>query len=207
MNPNLNENERELIKLANYFSKNAERLLIEEKIGEEHKNLVESCKQIVAALNNHADYRATILEQREAMNHVIKDNAHCPKCNQVDQLKKTGVDSSQDIKCNTYKCRKCNISFVWNRPNNPWDFLKFIDRLQIQVLEKMQVDNIQEQEIGMYQQMLTDLAAQRAKLQESVTQVDENYSVMQQKEAEMAGLVNSFSKYLKITKIQMADEV
>lgn len=203
MNLNLNESERELVRLANYFSKNAQLQNLEENFGEEHAKLVDSCHQIVSALNKHAEYRATVLAQRDALAKAIKDNADCPQCNQNTQLKLVGVDNSMDMSCNRYKCRRCNISFTWNRPNNPWDFVKFIDGLQVQIVEQLQEDSLPEEEVQLYQQTIQDLGFQRNKLQESIAQVDENYSVMQQKEAEMSALVQSFSKYLKITKIQM----
>jgi len=48
MNQNLKENERELIKLVNFFRKRAEKLIKKGKLSEEHKQVINACEPIAS---------------------------------------------------------------------------------------------------------------------------------------------------------------
>src|SRR4051812_44437788 len=94
MSQNLKENERELIKLINFFRKRAEVLIKENKMDEDYRQLIEACEKLVGQLVAHAEHRAEILLQRETLKNIIKDNAVCPKCQKGNQLKFVGVDTN-----------------------------------------------------------------------------------------------------------------
>ena len=105
MGPNLKENERELIKLINFFRKRAEILIKTDKLDAEYIKLIEACEKLVGQLAAHAEHRAEILLQRETLKNIIKDNAACPKCQKSNQLKLIGVDKNdKGWKSNKYKC-------------------------------------------------------------------------------------------------------
>ncbi len=208
MNQNLNPEERELIKLANFFSKNARQLMTENLISEEHQQLIASCEKIVNSLNTHADYRASVLEQREVLGSMIKDNASCPHCESNGYLKIIGVDTEHEgWKCNKYKCRRCNITFVWNRPNNPWDMLKFIEKLKEQLQMKILMIKAQGEEAseGLSDNMLEELDANIETLRGTIETVDKQYEEMQAMDAEMQEVVKQFKKHLQIEKIRIQE--
>src|SRR4051812_41515724 len=122
MNPSLKKNERELVKLTRFFRKRAESFTETGKLTEEQKNkIIESCENLEKSLDIHAQYREAVILRRENLQKSVQDNAACPKCNGRVQLKLVGtVTHERGWKSNKYRCRKCNIEFVWNRPNNPW---------------------------------------------------------------------------------------
>jgi hypothetical protein len=97
-------------------------------LNDEHTKVSESCANLIEKINLHADSRAEIIEQREKLKGIVKDNATCPKCQQSVQLKLIGaIKNDKGWKCNKYKCRKCNIEFVWDKPNNAWDMIPFME--------------------------------------------------------------------------------
>lgn len=205
MNPNLNVEEREVVKLAMFFRKAAKRLVEEERLAEVDENLISSCEKVMVTLTNHADYRASVESVRENLKNVIKDNAKCPECGKAEMLKNIGVDLSEEYKCNKYKCRKCNITFVWNRPNNPWDMLKFVEKLKNQLESKVQEENVSAEEVDQSGNMLIDLNKHIATLKEAIEKADTEYEEMQKKDDEMQTIVKQFKKYLLIEKIKIMD--
>ncbi len=72
------------------------------------------------------------MQQHENLKKIVRDNAECPKCKRSDQLKPKGLDPNEKgWKMNRYRCRRCNIAFTWNRPNNPWDMLEFVEDMLV----------------------------------------------------------------------------
>lgn len=198
MNPNLKENERELIKLVIFFKKKADKLIQEGKLGEEHKQMITACESLVEKLELHANNRKEILAQRELLRSIVKDNAVCPKCGRNTHLKHVGVATSeQGWKSNKYQCRRCNIQFVWNRPNNPWDLLPFMEAYLKEIREKAG-DEVDQDEID---QVEKNLATLRPVLEAS----DRSYEEMKNSEAEMDQMIHTFRKHLLIEKIKMVD--
>src|SRR3954471_16633300 len=129
MEPNLKPEERELIKLVNYFKKRGEVLIIENKLGEEYAQMLETCDKLVEQLNVHAKNREIILNERKQLESMVKDNAKCPSCHSNEMLKNIGTEKNeQGWTSNKYKCRRCNITFVWNAPNNPWDMIPYVEK-------------------------------------------------------------------------------
>jgi chromosome segregation ATPase len=202
MNPNFKENERELVKLVNHFRKRAEKLIKEGKLGEEHAQVSEACERLVNKLDLHAQSRARILEQREALKHLVKDNAVCPKCHTVNHLKHIGeVTHEKGWKNNRYRCRKCNIEFTWNRPNNPWDMIRFMENVISELeagMASLPPESAEETK-GLIEQMQEGLG----RLKPVIEGADSEYEEFREREQEMAKLINDFKSYLLIEKIKM----
>lgn len=204
MNPNLNANEREVIKLALFFQKNARRIIEEKSLNENYSELAESCEKIITALSTHADFRASVLQQKKELQSAIQDNALCPKCESAEYLRYIGVDTSEEWKCNKYKCRRCNISFVWNRPNNPWDLLKFVERMKEQIMLQSNISEM----AGEFSELtpaLQNLDSQMENLRSTINHVDRIYSDMMEKDEAMSTLVKEFKKFLMIEKIKLEE--
>jgi hypothetical protein len=67
-------------RIIRYSQKNSKRIIEAKGLQEDYSELSGSCEKIVAALNTHADFRSSVLKQREEMMSSVKDNASCPKC-------------------------------------------------------------------------------------------------------------------------------
>jgi hypothetical protein len=201
---NLKENERELVKLVNFFRKRADLLMQEGKLGPEHAQVKASCEKLVEKLHLHAEQREQIIQKRSNLAAIVKDNAHCPKCGKADMLKMTGTDKSEKgWLSNKYKCRKCNIEFAWNRPNNPWDmtlFMEdFIEKLETTIASGQLTEELKEQSQGLIKEMTGHLD----KLKPVIQSVDAEYNDMMIRETEMAKMIREFKSYLLIEKIKM----
>ena len=202
MNKNFSQNERDLAKLAGFFKKQSIKLMEQGMLGEEHRKVQDAVDRFLEHLNNHVDMRAFILEQREYLNKLVKDNARCPKCQTSEKLKVVGVDKNEKgWKSNRYKCRKCNIEFTWNMPNNPWHMMEYIEEMLGQMRTKVQgndVDNNDEatQAINTMQQNLD-------KLKPVVDAHDKDFQELQAREQEMERLLHEFKNSLMIEKIKM----
>jgi ribosomal protein L37AE/L43A len=199
----LKPNERELIKLIRFFSKRAARLMEEGELSPEHSQLTAACENLEKQLLTHASNRSAIMDKRERLLNVIEDNAQCPKCGKADMLKRTGATTNQHgWKCNTYKCRRCNTGFTWNRPNNPWDMVEFLEmyigQLQLAMAAEENQEVIAHTENAVVQ-MNESLDRLRPVLQTS----DEEVDALQQKEKEMDKLIHQFKTYLQIEKIKL----
>src|SRR4051812_39144774 len=130
MDKHFRNNERELVKIANYFKRQSRKLIAEGKLGEEHKKVEEAVDRFVEHMNQHVANRVAILEQRAFLQKLVKDNPECPSCHTNDKLKLVGTEKNEKgWRSNRYKCRKCNIAFTWNRPNNPWDMILYIEEV------------------------------------------------------------------------------
>lgn len=201
--PELKANERELIRLINFFSKRAQRLMEEGKLSLEHEQLTSACQNLETQLFNHAANRAAILDKRERLNRIIEDNAQCPSCHKADMLKKQGTATNEHgWRNNTYRCRRCNTNFTWNRPNNPWDMVGFLEmyiqELQLTLLTQQDEDFIQQSEEAIVQ-LNDSLSRLRPVLETS----DEEVTALDQKEREMDKMIHQFKSYLLIEKIKL----
>ncbi|MCP2044836.1 hypothetical protein [Pontibacter sp. HSC-36F09] len=199
----LKPNERELIKLTRFFSKRAAKLMEEGELSAEHSQLTAACQNLETQLLTHATNRTAIMDKRERLLNIIEDNAQCPKCSKADMLKRTGSTTNEyGWKCNTYKCRRCNTGFTWNRPNNPWDMVEFLEmyigQLQLAMAAEQNQDVINHTEDAVAQ-MKESLNRLRPVLQTS----DEEVDALQQKEKEMDKLIHQFKTYLQIEKIKL----
>jgi len=202
-NTALKANERELIKLIRFFRKRGEELAASGELNEQQEQLATACQNLEAQLYKHAENRAAILAKRERLEKIIEDKAQCPKCRKADMLKKNGIANNEHgWKSNTYRCRRCNTTFTWNRPNNPWDMVAFLERY-IQELEQSlqttQPDGMQEHIESAIPQLQDSLFRLRPVLQTS----DEEVEALTSKEREMDRLIHQFKNYLLIEKIKL----
>lgn len=202
MNPHFKDNERELVKLVNHFRKRAEKLVKEGKLSEEHLQVSEACERLVIKLDMHAQGRGKIMEQREALGKIVKDNAVCPECKKDDKLKHISVVTHEKgWKNNRYKCRSCNIEFTWNRPNNPWDMIKFLESVIGDL--KSNLHQMSEEARTQSQSLIEQMEEGLGKLKPVIEGADREFEEFLQRDKEMTKLINDFKNYLLIEKIKM----
>jgi hypothetical protein len=204
MNQNLKPSEREIIKLVNFFRKRAEKLVLEGKLSAEHEQVSIACEKLVNKLYTHAGNRSDVLERRRVLEGIIKDNASCPKCGKNTHIKHIGSEKhEQGWSRNKYKCRRCNIEFLWNRPNNPWDMVifinHFIEKLETGLLDVNIDPELKQQSEGMILQMKDSLDKLLPIIETSDTELRE----LNERETEMAKMLHDLKNYLLIEKIKM----
>jgi hypothetical protein len=197
-------NERELVRVANFFKRQSKKLIEAGTIGEEHKKVGEAVDRFVEHMNQHVASRVAILEQRKVLQALVKDNAVCPECNTSDKLKLVGTEKNEKgWRSNRYKCRKCNIAFTWNRPNNPWDMILFIEDilgiLKLKVEDTAADNEEREQTRSAIQSLETSMLALKGPIEAH----NKEYSALQEREAEMDKLIHEFKNSLMIEKIRM----
>jgi hypothetical protein len=204
MNKNFKSNERELVKVATFFKRQSRKLISEGKLGEEHAKVEESVDRFVEQMERHADARAFILDQREQLSKLVKDNAECPTCHKKDMLKLVGTEKNEKgWKSNRYKCRRCNIEFTWNRPNNPWDMISFIEEILSMLRAKLADSSTNEAEKEQITQGLASAEANLEKLKPVIDAHNQEYEALQTREGEMERLIHEFKNSLLIEKIKM----
>lgn len=204
MNQNLKENERELIKLVNFFRKRAASLIKEGKLSEEHEQVIAACEKLIERLNAQAEQRAQIIQQRENLKGIIKDNALCLKCEKNTHLKLAGTETNgKGWKFNKYKCRRCNIEFVWHKPNNPWDTVPFLDSLVQELEHKLSKEGVSAEMQAPSREMIGQVQENIEKLKIVITASDRDYEEMQRNESEMDKMIHGFKNHLLIEKIKM----
>jgi hypothetical protein len=203
MNRNFKSNERELVKIATFFKRQSKKLIDEGKLGEEHKKVEEAVDRFIQQMNNHADIRASILEQREYLNKLVKDDAECPTCHTKDKLKHVGIEKNEKgWKSNRYKCRKCNIEFTWNRPNNPWDMISYIE----EVLQMLRAKYEESPQGAEKEQLATGIASMEGNLQNLKPVIEahnKEFEALRARDLEMEQLIHEFKNSLLIEKIKM----
>lgn len=203
MNPNYKPNERELVKLATFFKKESKRLIAEGKLSEDQQKVEEAVDRFIAHLEQHANTRAFIEEQRQQLQKLVKDEAVCPKCHKRDMLKLAGTEKNEKgWKSNRYRCRRCNIAFTWNRPNNPWDIIAYTEEMLQELSAKL------ESEMSEAEKAQTAAAMQNArnsleKIKPVIEAHDKEYHELQKREEDMDKLVHEFKNSLMIEKIKM----
>lgn len=204
MNKNFKVNERELVKVATFFKKQSRKLIEEGRLGEEHHKVEDAVDRFVEHMESHANARATILEQRETIAKLIKDDAVCPNCQKKDLLKFAGIEKNEKgWKSNRYKCRRCNIEFTWNRPNNPWDMIRYMEEIIQTLLLKASDPATSPQE---KEQILSGIESMKANLEKLKPVIDEHdaaYQALQKRDEEMEKLIHEFKNSLMIEKIKM----
>lgn len=205
MQQNLKQEEREVIKLVGFFRKKAEKMIDEKKLPEDYSQLLETSDKLVEQIQIHAKNRETILAERAQLQSLIKENAQCPKCHKSDKLKKTGTDKSpQGWKSNKYKCRGCNIEFVWNAPNNPWDMIPYVEHFVSQLKQKIQAEEDEATRVQT-DAVIQQMEANISKLKPIVEASDLDLADLEAREKEMTEVVHKFKKHLMIEKIRMED--
>jgi len=204
MNKNFKPNERELVKVATFFKKQSRKLIAEGKVGEENKKVEEAVDRFIEHMENHANARAFILEQREYLKKLVKDNPQCPECHSRDMLKLMGSEKNEKgWKSNRYKCRKCNILFTWNMPNNPWDMIAYIQEVLATLRAKKENDAISEEEKKEFLNTIAGMQTNLDKLKPVIDAHDQDYNDLLKREEEMEKLIHEFRNSLLIEKIKM----
>jgi hypothetical protein len=204
MNHNLKENERELVKLVGFFRKHAEKLIGENKIDAEFQQLIETCGKFTTQLDLHARRRDEVLQQREQLKNLVKDNALCPKCGKNTHLKFSGTDKHPNgWKCNKYKCRKCNIEFVWSRPNNPWDMVAYVEHFVGDLEQKMTRGEFTGEDKQQAEATVIQMNGNLEKLKPVIEASDLDFKELEEREEEMAKMIHEFKNHLLIIKIKM----
>lgn len=201
---NLKPTERELIKLTSFFKKRAEELILQGSLNEEEQQVTTACQNLADSIFKHAENREAVLEKRRQLGAIVKDNAACPKCEKATFLKFNGIATNElGWKSNKYKCRRCNITFTWNRPNNPWDLVPFLKQVIVELDHNSKDEALppQTRENAAYNRdmMVDNLARLEPVLQAS----DVELADMETREREMAKLMHEFKNYLLIEKIKM----
>jgi hypothetical protein len=204
MNTNFKANERELVKLATFFKKESRRLIEEGKLGEENAQVEEAVDKFIEHMNRHADSRAFILDQREQLRSLVKDEAECPTCHKRDMIKIVGTEKSeQGWISNRYRCRRCNIEFTWNRPNNPWDMIQYIEAVMEMLKKKTESTAISELERQQILQSIPNMEANLGRLKPVIEEHDKEYNEWLARETEMERLVHEFKNSLMIERIKL----
>lgn len=204
MNQNFKSNERELIKVATFFKRQSRKLIDAGKLDVEHMRVSEAVDRFVAHMEEHADTRAKILEERESLRKLVKDQAVCPRCKTYDKIKLSGTEKDKSGRTsNRYRCRKCNIQFTWNRPNNPWDMIGYIEEVILALENRLSDQHLGSEERD---QLATGLAAMRGNLDQLKPVIeahDEAYRKLQERDLEMEKIIHEFKNSLLIEKIKM----
>jgi DNA repair exonuclease SbcCD ATPase subunit len=203
MNPDFKDNERELIRLITFFKKRADKLITEGALEVEHEKLISACEKLVDTLTIHAENRSKVMEQRELIKNLVKDNAVCPKCGKNTHLKTHGTEKHENgWTCNVYRCRRCNIEFVWTAPNNAWDMIAYLEQ-SISQMEAKMLDEVSDESREQSQEMMTQMKGNVEKLKLVIESSDAEYEDMKQRDTEISKMVHEFKNHLLIEKIRM----
>lgn len=206
MDPNLRQEERELIKLVNYFKKRGEIMIIENKLGDEYRQMLETCDKLVEQLQLHATNRDMVIRERDQLSSMVKDNAQCPSCKSSAQLKVIGTEKNEKgWKSNKYKCRKCNITFVWNTPNNPWDMIPYVEQFIADMEVKLESGGADEAGLAHTAEALEQMKQNLGKLKPVVEASDRDWTDLVEREKQMSDMVRKFKKHLLIEKIRLEE--
>ncbi len=206
MSQELKQEEREVIKLIGFFKKKAEQWPAENEMPAEFKHLIETCDKLFEQINIHAESREIILAEREMLKKLVKDNAQCPRCNKNENLKLIGAEKNEKgWQSNKYKCRKCNITFVWNAPNNPWDMIPYVESVVAEIEKKSEAEGLDEASKQHYQAAIDQMKGNLAKLKPVVDNSAIDIANLELRDKEMADMVHKFKKHLMIEKIKMED--
>jgi hypothetical protein len=203
---NLKDNEKELVKLVNFFSRQSKKLMNEGKLSPEHEQVAIACENLIKQMNANAAIRSEVLQRREELKAIVKDEPVCSQCNSNANLKYISVVvNEKGWKCNKYKCRRCNIEFIWNRPNNPWDMLSFMREL-VKLFEDSIQEETNEELKKNSELMLVQTQENLAKLESIIHACDKEYEEMKVREEEMDAMIKDFRRHLLIAKAKMEAE-
>ncbi len=206
MDPNFKASEREVIRLINFFKRRIKRLVAENKTIQDYGPMLETCDKLVEQINIHARNRDTVLKEREQLKGLIKENASCPKCEKNINLKLIGTDkSSEGWKSNKYRCKKCNIEFVWKAPNNPWDMVPYVEQFVANLELKLQLEDIDEETKEYNLLAIEQFKSNLSQLKPVVEASDLDLAELVNRDKEMDEIIGKFKKHLMIEKILMED--
>jgi hypothetical protein len=160
----------------------------------------------VEQLQLHARNRETVMKEREQLQGMVKDNAQCPSCRSAANLKVIGTEKNEKgWQSNKYKCRKCNITFVWNTPNNPWDMIPYVEQFIGNMQEKINSQSADDESRGQTMAALDQMQANLDKLKPVVAASDQDWAELAEREKQMSEMVHKFKKHLMIEKIRLEE--
>jgi hypothetical protein len=119
-------------------------------------------------------------------------------------LKLVGTEKNEKgWKSNRYKCRRCNIEFTWNRPNNPWDMIHYIE----EVMAMLQAKAADAATPGIEKEQLAagieTMKGNLDKLKPVIDAHNAEYEALEKRDLEMEKLIHEFKNSLLIEKIKM----
>lgn len=121
-------------------------------------------------------------------------------------LKVIGFDTTpQGWKSNKYKCRRCNIAFVWNMPNNPWDMIPYVEKFIGDTESNMSPLDPSDPAREATAAGLEAMKANLVKLKPVVEASDLDLKDLEEREKQMSDMVHKFKKHLQIEKIRLED--
>lgn len=204
VNNNLKPSERELVKMAKYFKKRSQDLIARGTLSPEHRKVEDAVDRFVSHLENHADSRAAILARHEELKRMVRDNAQCPSCHSADMLKHVGMEPNEKgWMSNRYKCRKCNIAFTWNRPNNPWDMIRYFEDVLTMLRLKSADATMVGEERSQIEVGIEQLEKHLGELKPVIEAHDREWENYLEREAEMEKLVHDLKATLLMEKIKL----
>lgn len=204
MNPNFKSNERELVKIATFFKRQSRKLIDAGKLDREHAQVGEAVDKFIASMEEHANARASILSDRQTLRKIVKDNAVCPRCHTSDKLKIAGTEKDEKGRAsNRYKCRKCNIQFTWNRPNNPWDMISYIQEVMDILKSQRESGTMSEAEAEQVAKALESMQSNLDTFKPVIDAHNEEYKRIIERDREMEKIIHEFKNSLLIEKIKL----
>ena len=95
------------------------------------------------------------------------------------------------------------MEFPWNKPNNPWDMVLFLNSymqdLTLTLEDENSVPEVREQAT----QVLAQLQQSLAQLKPVLDTSDQEYADLETAELEMSKMIHEFRNYLLIEKIKL----
>ena len=204
MNKNFKSYERDLVKIATFFKKQSRKLMDAGKLGAEHSQVGEAVDKFIVQIEEHADIRARILEDRQTLKKLVKDNAACPRCHSNEKLKLAGTEKDKLGRTyNRYKCRKCNTQFTWERPNNPWDMIRYFEDVLTMLRLKSADATMAGEERSQIEVGIEQLEKHLGELKPVIEAHDREWENYLEREAEMEKLVHDLKATLLMEKIKL----
>jgi len=178
--------------------------MLDGSLSEEHQELRTACQKLTDQVYRHATVREQITQKRDKLKTIIKDNATCPKCESSSHLKLLGsTRSEQGWKSNKYKCRRCNIEFVWGKPNNPWDMVIFLEKYILEMEANTQNETLPADVRQQSAPVIAQLQVSLSQLKPVLAGSDQELADLETTEIEMSKMIHQFKNYLLIEKIKL----
>ena len=119
-------------------------------------------------------------------------------------IKQVSVEKNEKgWKSNRYRCRRCNIEFTWNRPNNPWDMIQYIEEVMNMLQTKATDPAANDVEKAQLEAGIESMKGNLDKLKPVIDAHNKEYEALQTREEEMEKLIHEFKNSLLIEKIKM----
>lgn len=205
MNHHLNEKERALIRLINFFIKRTENTLNQGKLDVNQGQLTMACEDLLEKIHLHAEARALILKQRELLKNMIDNHSECPNCLDTLHLKQIGVSMHEKgWQCNVYKCLMCDFQFESRHPNNLWDMILFMENVEHDLDKALEDKKVLPKDRRESKKMIQKIRDNLVKLKPLIEASDQEYSKLAAREPEMEKMIEDFKNYLVLEKVKIS---